>query len=69
MKDYRLLFRCEGDKERQLHEFLEDDAFCAQYGVDKMPGYHRILYPNQTHEWGVWRRALRDFAQLLFRAE
>lgn len=69
MQDYRLFFRCEGDKERQLHEFLEDDAFCAQYGVDKMPGYHRILYPNQTHEWGVWRRALRDFAQLLFRAE
>lgn len=65
-QDYRLFFRSIGGEDRRLNEFLEDDGFCAQYGVDRMPGYHRRVYPHQPHEWGAWRRALKDFAQLVF---
>ena len=64
--EYRLIFRSEGEADRHMHEFIEDDAFCAVGGVDKLPLYVRKTYPNQTHEWGAFRRAYIDFAQYVF---
>jgi len=67
--DYKLFFRSEGDLDRHFDEFLEDDEFCIKYGIDKIPGYVRRVYPGQGHEWGAWRRALYDFAQHVFKWE
>ena len=66
-EDYRVFFRSEGEKDGQFYEFLEDDAFLEQYGIPEMPGYVRKTYPHMAHEWGAWRRALIDFAPLLFK--
>jgi len=67
MSDYRVFFRSEGEQDRQFSEFLEDDKFLEQYGIPEMGGYVRKTYPHMAHEWGAWRRALIDFAQLIFR--
>lgn len=65
-KEYQLVFRCEGEDDRHMHEFIEDDEFCTVGGVDQLPCYVRRTYPGQTHEWGAFRRGYYDFAQLVF---
>jgi len=66
-QDFRVFFRSSGDAEPRYGEFLEDDAFVSKYGIDRMEGYVRKVYPYMLHEWGAWRRALIDFAQVIFR--
>ena len=65
--DYRLFFRSIGDAELHMNEFESDDAFIAQFGTDKNPGYVRKTYPLMVHDWNCWRRAVADFLPLLFR--
>lgn len=67
IKNYKLVFRSMGEADRHMHEFIEDDAFCAVGGADALPCYIRRTYPGQTHEWGAFRRAYYDFAQLVFK--
>lgn len=66
-KEYKLLFRSLGGAEAHMNEFEEDDAFLARYGIDRLPGYIRKIYPGQSHVWNGWRHALYDFAQVVFR--
>lgn len=65
--EYKLLFRSIGDNESHLNEFQEDDEFITQYGTDQNPNYIRRIYPGMTHNWNCWRRALYDFAQVVFK--
>lgn len=66
-REISLLFRCIGDKDGHLPRFTADDALLAQLGVDAMPNCRRVVYPGQFHEFGAWRRALHDFARLIFK--
>ena len=38
----------------------------ARLSAEEWPGHVVKIYPG-NHEWNVWRKCLRDFAQLLFR--
>lgn len=67
-KDYKLLFRSLGECERSVNEFADDDELIRSCGIDKNPGYVRKMYPEMTHDWNCWRRAIYDFAQVVFRA-
>lgn len=67
-KEYKVVFRSMGENDHLLPHFLADDKTFQSYGLDKLPNYHRILYARQKHTWGAWRRAIYDFAQLIFRA-
>lgn len=66
--NYRIYFRSTTPKEDHYQDyFLADDKLCADAGIDKLPGYHRIVYAPRTTKWNSWRLGLRDFAPLLFR--
>ena len=65
-KDYKAFFRSVGGAEAQLKGFEEDDVFLRQCGIDAGPNYHRHIYPGMAHNWNCWRRALCDFAQVIF---
>lgn len=64
---YKVYFRSTTPQEDHLEYFEADDAICAEAGVDKLPCYHRTLYPPRTAKWNSWRMGLRDYAQLIFR--
>lgn len=67
-KNYKVYFRSTTQQEDHYHDyFIADDKLCAQSGIDKLPSYHRIVYPTRTTKWNSWRLGLRDYAQLLFR--
>lgn len=66
-KNYKLFYRSTTPLEDHFNWFEDDDALCAKYGIDKLPGYHRNVYSNTTSKWNSWRLGFRDFAQLLFR--
>ena len=63
---YSALIAWGADIKGARERFLEDDEICKARGVDKLPNFYRHVYANQFHEFGAWRRALYDFAQLLF---
>jgi enterochelin esterase-like enzyme len=65
--NYRVYYRSTTPAEDHFEYFLADDKLCADAGVDKLPSYHRVVYPARTTKWNSWRLALRDYAQLLFR--
>ncbi len=65
--NYRVYFRSTAMSEDHFDYFLADDKLCAKAGIDKLPGYHRTVYPPRTTKWNSWRLGLRDYAQLLFR--
>ena len=50
-----------------LPVFMEDRAELAKLGITPGGVHHEIIYDGFTHDWGAFRRALRDFAQLIFR--
>lgn len=64
---YAVFFRSIGEKDVYLPVFLEDRAYLSALGADGFDGYREIIYPGLTHDWGAFRRALRDFAQMLFK--
>lgn len=66
LKNYGLFFRSIGDLDTSMARFEQDDDICAQTGIDALPNYKRVVYANQYHEFGAWRRALHDFVQLIF---
>ncbi|MFC1511817.1 esterase [Candidatus Latescibacterota bacterium] len=53
-----------GDRDRRLTPYKEFVALLDQKGTE----YSFMVYPG-AHEWDVWRKCLRDFAQLLFRTD
>ena len=66
-ESYKVFFRCMGDKDSFIARFLEDDEICLAKGINELENYHRVVYENQFHEFGAWRRALYEFAQLIFK--
>ncbi len=66
-ENYRVLFRSIGDAEPRYGKFVKESGFCRETGVADLEAYHEAVYHYQTHEWGAWRRAIYDFAQLIFR--
>ncbi len=56
-----VFFRAMGDKDVFIQNFYDDDKFVQEHGIHCV----RLIYDG-THEWKVWRRCLRDFAQMLF---
>ncbi len=65
-KDFRLFFRSTTPQENHFEWFLADDELCRKYRVDEIPGYTRIVYPENTSKWSSWRKGFRDFARLVF---
>lgn len=65
--NYRLFFRAMGDCDRFYAAFVEDSEQLELLGSDRLPGYVARTYVGMTHDWGAFRRGLRDFAQLIFR--
>ena len=65
--NYKLFFRAMGESDRFFEAFAEDSEQLAKLGSDKLPGYVARTYAGLTHDWGAFRRGLRDFAQLIFR--
>ena len=65
--NYKLFFRAMGESDRFFEAFAEDSVQLAKLGSDKLPGYVARTYAGLTHDWGAFRRGLRDFAQLIFR--
>ena len=66
-ENYRVFFRSIGEKDVYLPVFKEDSAYLSALGAGGFPGYRETVYPGLTHDWGAFRRALRDFAQMVFR--
>lgn len=58
---FKLFFRGIGQDDALYPAFEADDRFLAEQDIETM----RVIYPG-IHDWNVWRRCLRDFAQLLF---
>lgn len=57
-----LLFRAMGTEDEFYPVFLEDDVICCEKDIPCL----RKTYSG-GHEWQVWRKCIRDFAQLIFR--
>lgn len=58
---YDVFFRAIGDRDPFMECFAEDDALLAEKEIPCI----RKIYPG-SHDWNVWRRCLRDFAQIVF---
>ena len=65
--NFATFFRAMGDKDRYYSAFTEDSEQLKLLGTDQLPGYHAVTYAGLTHDWGAFRRGLRDFVQLIFR--
>ena len=65
---FDVFFRSIGEKDSYFPIFEDDRAHLTAMGAHEFPGWHETVYPGLTHDWGAFRRAMRDFAQLLFRA-
>lgn len=66
-RNYDVFFRAMGSKDVYYPVFLDDNAELDRLGCRAREGYHERVYEGLTHDWGAFRRALRDFAQLIFR--
>jgi len=66
-ENYDVFFRSIGSRDVYLPVFLEDRRHLEALGVAGLPGVHERIYEGLTHDWGAFRRAMRDFAQLIFR--
>ena len=66
-ENYDIFFRSIGEKDVYLPVFQEDHAQLSRLGCIPAEGCYETIYEGLTHDWGAFRRALRDFAQLLFR--
>lgn len=76
-KQYKLIFRSHGEIEYIGRKDLpnepgnptlfEDEAFLAENGLDKLPCYHRVVFPGGKHMWDTFGKGFCAFAQLLFR--
>lgn len=69
VKDFKVFFRANGDRDFvAMERFQADRAYFAERGLSPQdtPVHIEKIYSGE-HEWNVWRRCLRDFAQLIFR--
>lgn len=61
-----VFFRAEGELDPHFKFITHENDKLAELKVDKLPGYVFKTY-HQTHNWGSYRRAMRDMAPMLFR--
>ena len=66
-KNWRVFFRSMGSEDVYFSTFARDTATLESLGCRAQPGYHERVYEGFTHDWGAFRRAMRDFSQLIFR--
>ncbi len=67
-ENYRVIYRGVGAQERESRPWhKEDDRFIHERGIDQLKCYHHTIHPTMCHEWGVFRRSLYEFAQLIFK--
>lgn len=60
--DFRVFFRCMGREDPFIDHFTEDDCLLKEKGISCT----RKIYEG-AHDWNVWRRCIRDFAQMIFK--
>ena len=65
--NYTVFFRSMGTLDAHFDRFKADTAELDALGCREMPGFTERVYDGLTHDWGAFRRALRDFAKLIFR--
>ena len=66
-ENFRLIYHSIGSEDVNARfSFENDDAFCAETGLDKLELFRRVTHEGQKHTWNEWRRAIYDFAQLIF---
>ena len=68
-QDFKVFFRaCGTEDEVAIDAFRTDSDMFAQRGLapSQCPSHVEVTYPGE-HEWNVWRKCLRDFAQLIFK--
>ena len=66
-ENYRVFFRSIGARDVYVNVFREDHAHLDALGILNKPCMYERVYEGMTHDWGAFRRAMRDFAQLIFR--
>ncbi len=66
-RHFSVFFRSMGSADTYFPIFLEDRAHLDALGCLGKPGCVERVYDGLTHDWGAFRRGLRDFAQLIFR--
>lgn len=59
---FDVFFRAIGDEDPFLPYFEADDERCEKAGIQQ----DRRIY-HGSHDWNVWRKCIRDFAQLIFK--
>lgn len=64
--NYRVFFRAMGTLDAHYDRFIADNAELDALGC-RENGITERVYEGLTHDWGAFRRAMRDFAKLLFR--
>ena len=64
---FDVFFRSMGSKDVYFPIFLEDRAHLDALGAGGFDGWHEVVYEGLTHDWGAFRRGMRDFAQLIFK--
>ncbi len=67
LESYKVFFRSTTPNEDHLEYYEADDALYQEAGVDSLPNYYRILYPEGTSRWKSWRTGLRDYVKLIFK--
>lgn len=60
--NFRVFFRCMGKDDPFIDYFTADDMLLEEKEIPCI----RKMYPG-GHDWNVWRRCIRDFAQMIFR--
>lgn len=66
-REFKVFYRSMGALDGFMKVFEKEGRFLEKYGIDRLPNYHSVVYPERYHDWGIWRLALRDFAQLIFK--
>ena len=61
---FSVFFRAMGNEDPFFSFFEADDQRCEEAGIRQI----RRVYQG-THDWNVWRRCIRDFAQLIFQED
>ena len=66
--DYRLFFRCIGDRDQLDAQFKRESVMLKDKGLSPVqwPAHREVIYPG-GHDWNVWRPCVRDFLTLVFK--
>lgn len=66
--DYRLFFRCMGDRDHLDAQFKRESAMLKDKGLSPSEwlAHREVIYAG-GHDWNVWRPCVRDFLSLVFK--